>query len=148
MIVSAVLIVMWPFLEVGVMGPDIMKKYVVVCMEQIRCAQFTKYFPRYELLMVSFFVFTVFVQSSAMLHCAKYSIKQITGIKKDWLIIIPISAIGIFLSYLLGNDHNNYIYFLSSPWSQVCAILAIGLPVFLFFVALVRGRLKKSRSNN
>lgn len=143
MTVSAVLIVTWPFLEAGVMGPDIMRKYIVVCMEQIRCAQFTKYLPRYELLMVSFYIFTISVQSMAMLHSAKRSIKHITGIKKDWIILIPLTAAGVWLTQMLVADHNKYIDFLTWPWPQICALLGIGLPAVLLLVALFKGKLKK-----
>jgi spore germination protein KB len=144
MVVSTVLIVAWPFLETGVMGPDIMKKYIVVCMEQIRCAQFTKYFPRYELLMVGFFIFSVYVQSTAMLHCAKYCIKQITGIKRDLYILVPLTTVSIFLTYYLIKDSNNYTNFLSYPWPQICAVLVIGLPSILLFIALIKGKLKRA----
>lgn len=143
MILTIFMVVIWPFLEIGVLGPNIMSNYVVCCMEQIRSAQFTKYLPRYELMMVSFFVFTILVQSTAMLHCAKYSVKQITGIKKEWPILAPITLIGLVLTYYLVADDNHYVDFLSYPWSQICAILGIGLPLLLFLVALFRGKLKK-----
>lgn len=145
MVVATVMVVAWPFFETGVLGTDVMSKFVVVCMEQIRAAQITRYFPRAELLMVGFFVFTMYVQSSAMLHCSKYSIKQITGIKRDWFILAPITLIGAFLSYLLIRDHNMFVDFLSYPWAQVCAVLGVGLPVLLFIVALARGKLRKQQ---
>lgn len=145
MAVAAVMVVIWPFFETGVLGPEIMQKFVVVCMEQIRAAQITRYLPRAELIMVSFFVFTMFVQSSAMLHCSKYSLKQTTGIKKEWFVLGPVAAAGAFLSYILNTDHNSFIDFLAYPWTQACAILGIGLPLLLFIVALLRGKLKKQR---
>jgi spore germination protein KB len=143
MALSMCMIIIWPLYETMVLGPDLMKQYVVVCMQQIRCAQLTKYLPRYELVMVSFFTFTVLVQSVAMFHCAKHSLKQITGIKKDWIMILPLSVILCLLTYFLGKDDNDYIHFLSYPYSQICVILAAGLPVLLLLTALFRGRLKK-----
>jgi hypothetical protein len=143
MALSMCLIIIWPLYETMVLGPDLMKQYVVVCMQQIRCAQLTKYLPRYELVMVSFFTFTVLVQSVAMFHCAKHSLKQITGIKKDWIMILPLSVILCLLTYFLGKDDNNYIHFLSYPYPQICLILAGGLPILLLLTALFRGRLKK-----
>lgn len=140
MVTGACMVVIWPLYETMVLGPDLMKQYVVVCMQQIRCAQLTKYLPRYELIMVSFFVFGMFVQSVAMFYCAKYCIKQITGIKKDWIMILPLTVILVFITYYLAVDHNNYINFLSFPYSQICVALSIGLPVFLFLTALIRGK--------
>ena len=143
MVVGSLFVIIWPFFETGVMGPDIMGKYILCCMEQVRCAQFTKYLPRYELLMVSFFIFGMIVQSSAMAYCAKYSIKQITGIKKDLYIIIPLGIVLTVVTYYMAADYNNFVNFISYPWSQICAILGISLPLFLFFAALLRGKLDK-----
>ena len=142
MVIGAVIVVIWPFFEAGVMSAEAMKKYVVVCMQQIRCAQLTRFLPRYELLMVSFFSFGAYVQSAAMFYCAKYSIKQITGMKKDLKIIIPLTVVLTILTYCMANDHNDYINFLSYPWAQISAALSIGLPIILFFTALLKGQLK------
>lgn len=143
MLVGAVTTVIWPLYEIMVLSPDLMKQYVLVCMQQIRCAKLTYYFPRYELLMVSFFAFTLFVQSSVMFHCAKHCIKQVTGIKKDWIIILQLTLVLIILTYYMAKDQNNYVSFLAFPYSQICVALSIGLPIILFFAALFRGKLKR-----
>lgn len=140
---GAIMIIVWPIFETMVLGPDLMKQYVVVCMQQIRCAQLTKYLPRYELIMVSFFTFGVLVQSVAMFYCAKHSIKQITGIKKEYIIILPLTVVLVLVTYFMAKDNNNYINFLSFPYSQICFALSTGLPAILFITALLRGRLKK-----
>jgi len=140
-LLSTVMIVIWPFFETGVMGESLMKEYVIVCMEQIRCAQFTRYLPRYELLMVSFFTFSIFVQSVAMFYCASHSIKQVLGIKKDKYIIICLSVIGFLVTFFMGFDINNFASFLTFPWPQICAILSIGIPMLLIVVALIKGKL-------
>lgn len=142
MVTGAFMIIIWPIFEIMVLGPELMKQYVVVCMQQIRCAQLTRFLPRYELLMVSFFTFIMLVQSSAMFHCAKHCIKQITGIKKDWVMILPLTIIMTLVTYYMGVDHIKYINFLSYPYTQICAILSIGLPVLLLLAALFRGKLK------
>jgi len=142
MVLGGFMVVIWPLFETGVMGVEIMKHYIVVCMQQVRCAQLTKYLPRYELVMVTFFIFGLYVQSVAMFYCAKYSFKQITGIKKDWYIIIPLSIVLVFATYFMAYDHNNYVKFLSYPWSQICFSLSIALPLVLFFTALSKGKLK------
>lgn len=142
MILSALMIIIWPVLEIGVMGAGSMKQFVVVCMQQIRCAQLTRYLPRYELVMVSFFTFSTFVQSAIMFFCSVYSIKQTLGIKKDIWIISILALILTIITYLLAEDDNNYILFLTYPWAQICAILGFGLPVILLFTALIRGKLR------
>ena len=145
MVTGAFMVIIWPIYEILVLGPDLMKQTVVVCMRLIRCAQLTKYVPRYELIMVSFFTFGVLVQSVAMFYCAKYCIKQITKIKKDWIMILPLTVILVFVTYYMAVDHNNYVNFLSFPYSQICAALSISLPVILFFTALFRGKLKRRK---
>ena len=117
------------------------KQTVVVCMRQIRCAQLSKYLPRYELIMVSLFTFGVFVQSAAMFYCAKYCIKQVTRIKKDWIMILPLTLILVLVTYYMAVDDNNYVNFLAFPYSQICTVLSLGLPIILFFTALFRGKL-------
>lgn len=140
MALSALVIVIWPVFETGVIGADMMQKFVVCCMQQVRSAQLTKYLPRYELLMVSFFVFSVYVQSVTMFYFAKNSFKQITGLKKDWYILIPLTILLIYVTYYMARDDNKFVIFLTSPWPQICAALSIGLPFVLFCVALCRGK--------
>lgn len=148
MVTGACMVIIWPIYEIMVLGPDLMKQTIVVCMRQIRCAQLSKYIPRYELIMVSFFTFGVFVQSVAMFYCAKYCIKQIIKIKKDWIMILPLTLILVFVTYYMAKDNNNYINFLSFPYSQICAVLSLGLPILLFFAALFRGKLKKKKTSS
>jgi spore germination protein KB len=142
LVISAISVLIWPFFETGVIGADMMEKYVVCCMQQVRSAQFTKYLPRYELLMVSFFAFTVYVQSVAMFHCASYCIKQTIGIKKNRYIMIPLTVVLVFITYIQARDDNKFVLFLSGPWSWICAALSVGLPLILFVAALLRGKLK------
>lgn len=142
-LLSAIMIIVWPFFEIGVMGDSVMKQYIIVCMEQIRCAQFTRYLPRYELLMVSFFIFSIFIQSVAMFYCAAHCIKQVLSVKKDTYIIFPLGAILLFLTFFMGFNINNFAEFLSYPWPQFCVILSIGIPFLLFFAAFFRGKLIK-----
>lgn len=147
-LVGLILIVPWPLFETGVMGAGAMKNYVVVCMQQIRCAELARYLPRYEVIMVSFFAFSVFVQSATMLYCSVYSFKQVTGIKKNGVIIIPLTVILVAVTYIMTYDHNDYVHFLEFPWTQICVILSIGLPIILFFTALARGKLKKQKKTS
>ena len=98
--------------------------------------------------MVSFFTFSIFIQSVAMFYCATHSIKQVTGIKKDKYIIIPLSVIVFFVTFVLGFDINNYANFLAFPWPQICAILSTLIPFILIFTALVKGKLKKQTTSS
>ncbi|MGE5416132.1 MAG: GerAB/ArcD/ProY family transporter [Acidobacteriota bacterium] len=142
MVTGAILVVLWPLFETMVLGPELMGQYTMVCMQQIRCAQLTKYLPRYELIMVSFFVLTVLVQSATMFYCAKYCIQRITGVKKDILLLVPITVLLVFVTYYMGMDHCNYVNFLAFPYSQICMVLSLGLPIILLMAAAFRGILK------
>lgn len=146
MVFSALIILVWPVFELAVMGSGAMKQYVVVCMQQIRCAQLTRFLPRYELIMVFFFTFATFVQSATLYYCAMYSVKQVSGIKKDWYIIVPLFFILLPITYFMAKDHNDYVNFLDYPWAQICVVVSLGLPLLLFIIALVRGQLMTGNS--
>jgi Spore germination protein. len=146
MLVAALVVITWPIFEIGVLGADVMKQFVVVCMQQVRSAQLTRYLPRYELIMVSFFVWGLVVQCTVMLYCCLYSIKQVTRIKTNWKILAAIVLPLTFLADYMGRDHNRYIHFLHFPWSQISAALGIGIPILLLTAALVRGKLRDNPS--
>lgn len=143
MIASAVSIIVWPFFEVGVLGADVMKQFVVVCMQQVRSAQLTIYLPRYELIMVSFFVWSVFVQSVVMFWCSLYCFKSVFNFKRDRLLVLIMTPVLILLTNILGRDHNIYISFLAYPWSQLSALLSISLPLLFIIGIAIRPKLRK-----
>jgi spore germination protein KB len=145
-IVSIPSIIIWPFFEIGVLGADVMKQFVIVCMQQVRSAQLTRYLPRYELIMVSFFIWGCVVKTALLLFCTQYCIKQISGIKKDWAILLFISVVLTFITNYMGFDHNKYIEFLAYPWSQLSTALAMCIPLLLFTAAIFKGRLNKGIS--
>jgi len=142
MIVGGALVTVWPVFETAVLGAGVMERYVFCCMEQARATELTRYFPRFELIMVSLFTAGCVVQSSTMAYCAKVAIRQATGIKKDSYVIIALTVIGVTVTYFIGVDNNYYSNFLAYPWSQICAALCIGLPTLLLLTAWVRGKLK------
>ncbi|MGE5370836.1 MAG: GerAB/ArcD/ProY family transporter [Solirubrobacterales bacterium] len=148
MAAGAILVLSWPLFETMVIGPDLMKQYLMVCMEQIRCAQLTKYLPRYELIMVSFFVFGVLVQSLTTFYCAQYAIGRLTGVKNRVFLLVPLAAVLLAATYFLAHDMNNYINIITYPYSQVSTAFGIGLPVFLLLIALVRGKLGRKEEKS
>lgn len=145
MVVSTIMIIIWPISEIGVMGADVMKQFAVVCMQQVRSAQLSIYFPRYELIMVVFFVWAMFVQSALMLFCSMYSFKQVMNIKKDWKIFFPLIVITITGTYYIGRDHNEYIQFLTFPWGQICLVLSIGIPLMLLLIGVLRKKFESRK---
>lgn len=131
-------VIIWPIFETGVLGADVMKQFVVVCMQQVRSAELTQYLPRYELIMVSFFVWGLFVQSVVMLYCSMYSFKQATRVKKNPLILIPLAVVCVFITNYQGRDHNDYIKFLTNIWTPVSVILGVGIPLVLAVIMIFR----------
>lgn len=144
MIVGAVIVIIWPLFEVGVLGADTLKQFVVVCMQQVRSAQLTRYLPRYELIMVSFFVWGAFVQSVAMYWCSIYSLKQTVGIKKDWMLIVSYAPTLTLITNYIGRDHNRYVRLIAYPWSQISAALSIGLPLLLLIIIAMKKMFKRA----
>jgi spore germination protein KB len=138
-------VIIWPVFETGVLGADVMKQFVVVCMQQVRSAELTQYLPRYELIMVSFFVWGLFVQSVVMLYCSMYCFKQATRIKRDPFILIPLAIICVLITNYQGKDHNHYIKFLANIWTPVSVVLGVGIPIVLAIVMIFRRRKLQSR---
>jgi spore germination protein KB len=143
MILGAFAVIIWPFFEVGVLGADVMKQFTIVCMQQVRSAQLTRYLPRYELIMVSFFIWGCIVKTALIFYCCQYSIKHVTKIKNNWIIFIPLTIGLILLTYYTGYDDNKYINLSTFPWPQISAILGLGVPVMLFMLALFKSKFSK-----
>lgn len=136
-IAAIVLVIAWPLMETATMGADVMKQFTIVCMQHIRGVELTRFFPRSELIMVSLFSWAVYIQSTVMLFCCLYSLKQVTGIKKEYVTYIPLAITLIIGEYYLGFDHNRFADFLAYPWPQASAALSIGLPVLLLLLYIV-----------
>jgi len=145
MIAGGVAVIIWPVIETGVLGGDMMQRYVFCCMEQARATELSRFFPRFELIMIVLFNAGCVVQSSIMFYCAKLAIREVTGIKKDVYVIISLAVILTGVTYFIGVDNNNYSGFLAYPWAQACAALSIGLPFLLLVTALARGKLKSKK---
>lgn len=145
--VAFISVIIWPVFEVGVLGADVMKQFVVVCMQQVRSAQLTRYLPRYELIMVSFFVWSVYVQSTLMFFDSQYSIKEAFRLKKDRRIIYVLLPILILITNQMGKDHNNYINFLAGPWTMASVAIGVGGPMTCLVALLLKRKIKKSTKN-
>jgi spore germination protein KB len=147
MVVAFTSVIIWPIFEVGVLGADVMKQFVVVCMQQVRSAQLTRYLPRYELIMTSFFVWSVYVQSVLMFYSSQYAIKESFKLKKDRRIVYVLTPILILITNQMGKDHNNYINFLAGPWTLASTAMGAGLPTLFLLALLVKKKYKKSAKN-
>ena len=137
-IFATFIVITWPFIETATLGADVMKQFSVVCMQLIRGVQLTRYFPRSELIMINLFVWSIFVQSSLMLFCCIYTMKDIIKVKKEWHLSAPLTVLIALLTYLMVQDHNKFVEFLAYPWPQAAAILSIGYPSLLFIISLIR----------
>ena len=143
-ITATVMVVIWPFMETATMGADVMKQFVIVCMQHIRGVQLTRFFPRSELIMINLFVWSVYIQSAIMLFCCIYSAKQVIKIKKEWHLSVPLTAILLVITYYLGFDHNKFADFLAYLWPQAVAALSIGLPTILLIASFFGKRKVKT----
>ncbi|MGE5404424.1 MAG: GerAB/ArcD/ProY family transporter [Candidatus Saccharibacteria bacterium] len=147
MVTGAVLTILWPLFETMVLGPGLMANYCVVCMQQIRCAQLTRYMPRYELIMVSFFVFVVLIQSVIMFFGAEHCIQRLVGARKSFLLLIPLTILMVLVTYFMGVDHIRYVNFIAFPYSQICLGLSLGLPLILLVAMALKGKLNNARTH-
>lgn len=142
MVAGGVVVLVWPVFEAAVIGPEVMGRYVLCCMEQARATELTRYFPRFEIIMVSLFTAGCVVQSAVMAYCAKAAIRQVVRTDKDSYVIIWLALILVVVTYFIGVDNNHYSEFLVYPWAQISSALGIGLPSLLLLTAWIRGKLK------
>lgn len=145
-IAGGVLVIVWPLWETAVLGAGVMEQYVFCCMEQARATELTRYFPRFELIMVSLFTAGCVVQSATMAYCAKVAITETTGIKKNGYVVIALLVVLVGVTYLIGVDNNYYSNFLAYPWAQICAVLSIGLPSFLLLAIFIKTKLEDNKT--
>jgi len=136
--------IVWPIYEVGVLGAEVTAQYMVACMELARGVQLGIYLQRYELIMVSFFSFAVFVQSLVSLWLAVKLISSVFGSvfgsrPSNWAYwVIGISLATIPGHYWLAYQRDLYIIVLANVWTPVAIVLALGLPLVIYAVSLVR----------
>jgi len=132
--------IVWPIFEVGVLGSEVAAQYMVACMQLSRGVQIGIYLQRYELIMVSFLSFGTFVQSMVSLWLAVKLIGSVFGSRpSNWAYwVMGISLATIPGHYWLAYQRDLYISVLADVWTPVAVVLALGVPLVIYAVSLVR----------
>lgn len=137
---GAVLTLVWPVFELGVLGPEVTAQYLIACMQMARAAELSIYLHRYEMLMVILFVYGVLTQSVVLLHsgiellraCIPWRIPR-------WLFVTLCGLLTIWPQHVLAHDRDRYGLFLANVWPAISVPVAYGVPVLIAAVALLRG---------
>ncbi len=143
---GALLTLVWPIFEIGVLGADLTARYLIACMQLARAAQLGIFLHRYEMLMVVLFVYSVFTQSIVCLYgCVELAGAALSVGKRGrpWL-ILGIGVVSMVIHYLLAFDRQTYAHFLAYEWPWIAVPLGWGLPLLLCLVALLRPGLRRA----
>ncbi|MGE5676199.1 MAG: GerAB/ArcD/ProY family transporter [Mycobacterium leprae] len=140
---GAVLVVIWPVLEIGVMGAEVTAQYLIACMQMARAAELSIYLHRYELLMVVLWCYSVITQSMICLYCCVELITAVLPFKVNrHRLILTVGLLSIPWNWWLAHDRDAYGDFLAHIWSTVAVAIAFGLPLLVALVALLRPKVR------
>ncbi len=141
------IVVIWPFLEAGVLTPEVTAQYIVSCMQMARSAEIGLFIHRYEMIMVALFAISVLSQIMITFYCATVSIKKLFGFKNEKPVIIPVSMIVSAFGYWVVLDHQRAINYLETSWVTISMAIGYGLPIFLAILGfLFKKKLIASRA--
>jgi spore germination protein KB len=142
------IVVIWPFLEAGVLTPEVTAQYIVSCMQMARSAEIGLFIHRYEMIMVALFAISVLSQIMITFYCASVSIQKLFGFKKVKPVIIPVSMIVSAFGYWVVLDHQRAINYLETSWVTISQSIGFGLPVSIAVLGFFfRKKLKANNMN-
>ncbi|WP_139488240.1 GerAB/ArcD/ProY family transporter [Brevibacillus dissolubilis] len=133
---SAIMVGMWPLLEVGVLSPEVTGHYTVSCMQLARSAEIGMFIHRYEMIMVAFFAITSLVQTMICILCTSQAASQLFGLKDIRPMIIPSALVLSAFGYWIVLDKVRAVELLEHVWPVWALSIAISLPVILYIVGL------------
>lgn len=140
LILGAVLVLTWPIFEIAVLGPEVTAQYLIACMQMARAAELSIYLHRYEMVMVVLFVYGVLTQSIVCLYSACEMVRAVLPWKVRRRTLIAVAAaLTLAPNYYLAFNRDRYGLFLDWPWPTLTIGMALGIPLALCLVALVRG---------
>lgn len=140
MLITAV----WTVFEIGVLGPHVTAQYLIACMQMARAAELSIWLPRYEMVMVVLFVYSVYTQSMICLYCATELARAfLPKVNRAW-VIAGCSLLSIPVQYALAFDRDWYGHFLATWWPALSVPVAFGAPLLLALLALLRPAASKA----
>lgn len=137
-------VLMWPFLETGVLSPEMTAQYIVSCMQMARSAEIGLFLHRYEMIMVAFFAVTCFVQIMMMLFCASLTASRVLGLKDFRPVVIPAALLLNLAAYWVVYDHFRAMNLLEGVWPMISIPISFGTPCILLVLAYLQRAKRES----
>ncbi len=138
-LLSTLTVIIWPVLEIGSMGAEVTGQYLIACMQLARTATLGIYLHRYELIMMVLFAWGTLIQNATLLYLGLESLRTIIPIKTGRGSFLFVGSLLLLPGqYLLTEDRHLLDHFHTYIWPVIALPIALGLPLLLWLVALVR----------
>lgn len=135
-VVMAALIVMaGAIATTGILGPDLAERSVFPFFALARAIRITDFLERLEALVVFPWGFGLFIGVAVYLYCGAKGLSQLFGLKDYRPLIPPMAIIWIAMSLHLSTDMFELIRFLRPQIIGPFALLIIGVPQSLLWLA-------------
>lgn len=146
-LLGAITVLVWPIFELGVLGPEVTAQYLIACMQLARAAELGIYLHRYEMIMMIFFGWGALVQAMALLYLGLESLREVfaLGISRGWFMLMT-TLLQIPIHYFIAVDRERFDMVLNHSWPVISLPVALGLPLLLWLVAMVRRQPSSSAS--
>lgn len=145
MILTSVVVTMWPILEAAVLSAPVTAEYIVSCMRMARSAHIGLFLHRYEMIMIAFFATSALIQIMMSLFCSAHALASLLGLKDYRQALIPSGLLLGGFGYWLVLDHLRAISFTEKAWPLIALPIAFALPFLLWMLSKIFRR-KLSRS--
>ncbi len=139
---GGLLVLLWPLIEVGTLSARETGHYILACMQMARSAEIGLFIHRYEMIMVAFFAFSLFVQLMMAVYCASISAAHTLGVANYKKLVVPVSISLGAVGYWVVSDQERAMRVVEQLWPPIALPIAFGLPIVILLAGWVfRGRL-------
>jgi len=145
---SAIIIIMWPILETGVLSPEVAAQYIISCMQMARSAEIGLFIHRYEMIMIALFALSILTQIMMTFLCSSIAMQKMLGLKDYRPAIIPSGLILSGFSYWMVKNHHRAMHIIEGIWVPVSLGIAVGLPALLLISGFFFKKKLKMKKNN
>jgi len=139
-LLGAVTVLVWPVFEMGALGPEVTAQFLISCMQLARAAELGIYLPRYEMIMMVLFGWAALIQAMGFLYMSLESLQELFPTKRlsrGWFMTLVTFAL-LPGHYWLSQDREILDRVHTHLWPVIALPIALGLPLLLLLVAMVR----------
>lgn len=142
---GGIFLTLFSIMNIAIFGPEFLKTSNFALLELAKLGSITVYFQRLEPFLVILWICWIFIRAAFFSYVSTASIAQFFKLADYRYFIIPETILAVAYSNYMYRSFMELSYlFASSALYYLFAIL--GIPLLLWSVALIRGKVKKSQS--